>query len=49
MDGYAVLEAMSRDAKLSAIPVIVASQADKSETEEKALQLGARRFYLQAL
>ncbi|MDD3336039.1 MAG: EAL domain-containing protein [Eubacteriales bacterium] len=44
MDGYAVLEAMSREAELSAIPVIVASQMDKSETEGKALQLGARDF-----
>lgn len=44
MDGYAVLETMSRDAALSAIPVIVASQTDKSETEGKALQLGARDF-----
>ena len=44
LDGYAVLEAMSRDAKLSAIPVIVASQTDKSETEGRALQLGARDF-----
>lgn len=44
MDGYAVLEAMSRDAELSAIPVIVASQMDKNETEEKALRLGARDF-----
>ncbi len=44
MDGYAVLHAISQDAALSAIPVIVASQADKRETEERALLLGARDF-----
>ena len=44
LDGYAVLKAISRDMELSSIPVIVASQVDKSETEEKALELGARDF-----
>ena len=44
MDGYAVLETIARNAKMSAIPVIVASQTDKNQTEEKALRLGARDF-----
>ena len=44
MDGYAVLETIAHNAKMSAIPVIVASQTDKNQTEEKALRLGARDF-----
>lgn len=44
LDGYGVLEAMAEDARLSAIPVIVVSQSDKGESEEKALALGARDF-----
>ncbi|MDD3795126.1 MAG: EAL domain-containing protein [Lachnospiraceae bacterium] len=44
MDGYAVLEAMERDAKLSKIPVIVSSQKDGDEAEVYALSLGAQDF-----
>ncbi|MDD3164263.1 MAG: EAL domain-containing protein [Oscillospiraceae bacterium] len=44
MDGYGVLEAMRKSPDLSSIPVIVASQTDKSETEGRALELGARDF-----
>ncbi|MDD4850131.1 MAG: EAL domain-containing protein [Gemmiger sp.] len=44
LDGYAVLVAMGNDPVLADIPVIVASQADKQESESKALQLGARDF-----
>ncbi len=44
MDGYEVLRAMGESPDLSAIPVIVVSQADRHETEEMALALGARDF-----
>lgn len=44
MSGYEVLAAMSQTPELAAIPVIAVSQADKDETEAKALQLGARDF-----
>ncbi|MEG1912065.1 MAG: EAL domain-containing protein [Cloacibacillus sp.] len=44
MDGYSVLEAMEKNQCLSEIPVIVATQEDKKETESRALELGARDF-----
>lgn len=44
MDGYAVLEAMRGDEKLSKIPVIVSSQQDGDEAEVRALELGAQDF-----
>lgn len=44
MDGYAVLEQMESDPQLPHIPVIVLSQADKLESEDKALALGASDF-----
>ncbi|MEG2641159.1 MAG: response regulator, partial [Eubacterium sp.] len=44
MDGYTVLEFMEKDALLAAIPVLVASQADKNESEARALKLGALDF-----
>lgn len=44
MSGYEVLSVMSQTPELAAIPVIAISQADKDETEAKALQLGARDF-----
>lgn len=44
MDGYAVLAELQKDPRLSGIPVIVVSQADKDGSEARALQLGARDF-----
>lgn len=44
VDGYEVLEALAQNPSLSTIPVIVASQAANSESEVRALELGARDF-----
>lgn len=44
MDGYEVLERMSRDKDLSKIPVIVSSQDNNAQSEIKALSLGAQDF-----
>ncbi|MDD3338588.1 MAG: EAL domain-containing protein [Lachnospiraceae bacterium] len=44
LDGYGVLERKAQNALIASIPVIVVSQEDKYETEERALQLGARDF-----
>ena len=44
MDGYEVLERMNKDKDLSKIPVIVSSQDNNSQSEIKALSLGAQDF-----
>lgn len=44
MDGYAVLEAMQKNAELSRIPVIVSSQKESDADEIKALSIGAQDF-----
>ena len=44
LDGYGLLEAMANDARWSDIPTLVATQAEKGEAEERALQCGARDF-----
>ncbi|MDD3339049.1 MAG: EAL domain-containing protein [Lachnospiraceae bacterium] len=44
MDGYAVLEQMGKDPRLSKIPVIVSSQMEGEEAEVHALSLGAQDF-----
>ena len=44
MDGFEVLERMNKDKDLSKIPVIVSSQDNNSQSEIKALSLGAQDF-----
>lgn len=44
MGGLELLAIMKEDENMSLIPVIVVSQAEQSETEHKALDLGARDF-----
>ncbi len=44
MDGLAVLRAMAEEPELADIPVLVASQIDRRETEIEVLEAGARDF-----
>jgi CheY-like chemotaxis protein len=43
-DGFVVLERMAAIPRLASIPVIVVSAHDPASSEEKARELGARRF-----
>ncbi|MCI2056600.1 MAG: EAL domain-containing protein [Oscillibacter sp.] len=44
LDGFGVLDAIKAHPRLSGIPVIVTTQAEKDEAEEKALAHGAEDF-----
>ncbi|MEA5142427.1 MAG: response regulator [Oscillibacter sp.] len=44
MDGYEVMKTMREDAFLSQIPIIVTTGSNASETENKALSMGANDF-----
>lgn len=44
MNGYQVLETMKKDEKLRFLPVIIITSSDDSETEVKAIELGAVDF-----
>lgn len=48
MDGFAVLEALRADEKLSQIPVMVASNLGQKEDIEKAKRLGAKGFVIKS-
>ena len=44
MDGYAVLEALERDERLRALPVVVVSDITERATIDRCYELGARTF-----
>lgn len=44
VDGFAVLEYIQQDIRLSKIPVIVNTQYGEEENEKRSLQLGAAEF-----
>jgi len=45
LSGYDVLEAMSKDAKLATIPVIMVTARSQFEEEKKAKSLGAADYF----
>lgn len=48
MDGFEVLEVMSKDANLSKIPIVVLSNFGQKEKIDKALVLGAKDYIVKA-
>ena len=46
MDGYGFLEEFKKEPEYNKIPVIVTTDKDADETEEKALALGANDFVI---
>jgi two-component system chemotaxis sensor kinase CheA len=44
LDGFGLLEAMKADTRLATIPVIVVTSIDRSEDQERGLNLGAEAY-----
>ncbi len=44
MDGYAVLDALAKDARTASVPVVVLSARAIPDEAERAVDAGARRF-----
>lgn len=48
VDGFDVLEAMTKDPNLSKIPIIILSNLGQKEKIDKAMSLGAKDFVIKA-
>lgn len=46
MDGFDLMEALKKDAKTSQIPVAISSHLGREEDKKKAMELGAKDFFI---